>query len=45
MDGARRDEALVLPSGLAPMVVGIDTAGGPVPEAFPPMSVAISWRR
>jgi sulfate adenylyltransferase subunit 1 len=35
------DEVLVLPSGLTTAIAAIDTAGGPVAEAFPPMSVTI----
>ncbi|MAM55167.1 MAG: sulfate adenylyltransferase [Microbacterium sp.] len=35
------DEVLVLPSGLSSKVVGIDTADGPIDEAFPPMSVTV----
>ena len=35
------DEVTVLPSGLSTTVAGIDTFGGPVDEAFPPMSVTI----
>ncbi len=35
------DEILVLPSGLSSKIVGIDTADGPVDEAFPPMSVTL----
>jgi bifunctional enzyme CysN/CysC len=35
------DEVVVLPSGLTTTVTGIDTADGPVAEAFPPMSVTI----
>ncbi|MCC4266745.1 sulfate adenylyltransferase subunit 1 [Microbacterium schleiferi] len=35
------DEVLVLPSGLSSKIVGIDTADGPVDEAFPPMSVTV----
>jgi bifunctional enzyme CysN/CysC len=35
------DEVLVLPSGLPSRIAGIDTANGPVSEAFPPMSVTI----
>lgn len=35
------DEVLVLPSGLSSKVVGIDTADGPLDEAFPPMSVTL----
>ena len=35
------DEVVVLPSGLTSRITGIDTADGPVEEAFPPMSVTI----
>ncbi|NUR73134.1 MAG: GTP-binding protein [Hamadaea sp.] len=35
------DEVLVLPSGLTTRIAGIDTADGPVEEAFPPMSVTV----
>jgi bifunctional enzyme CysN/CysC len=35
------DEVMVLPSGLMTRVAGIETADGPVPEAFPPMSVVM----
>jgi len=35
------DEVLVLPSGLTSTIAGIDTADGPVDEAFPPMSVTV----
>jgi bifunctional enzyme CysN/CysC len=35
------DEVLVLPSGQRTSIAGIDTLDGPVPEAFPPMSVAL----
>ncbi|MEU7755828.1 GTP-binding protein [Micromonospora sp. NPDC049171] len=35
------DEVLVLPSGLTSRVAGIETADGPVTEAYPPMSVTI----
>ncbi|MFX0594069.1 sulfate adenylyltransferase subunit 1 [Melissospora conviva] len=35
------DEVLVLPSGLTSRIAGIDTADGPVDEAFPPMSVTV----
>ncbi len=34
-------EVLVLPSGLTTTIEAIDTADGPVDEAFPPMSVAM----
>jgi len=35
------DEVMVLPSGLTSTIAGIDTADGPVAEAFPPMSVTV----
>jgi bifunctional enzyme CysN/CysC len=35
------DEVMVLPSGFTTRIVGIDTADGPVDEAYPPMSVTI----
>jgi bifunctional enzyme CysN/CysC len=35
------DEVMVLPSGFTSRVAGIDTADGPVAEAFPPMSVTV----
>ncbi|WP_407636856.1 sulfate adenylyltransferase subunit 1 [Hamadaea tsunoensis] len=35
------DEVLVLPSGLTTRISAIDTADGPVAEAFPPMSVTV----
>jgi bifunctional enzyme CysN/CysC len=35
------DEVMVLPSGLTSTIAGIDTAAGPVDEAFPPMSVTV----
>lgn len=35
------DEVVVLPSGLATTVAGIETADGPVEEAFSPMSVTV----
>jgi bifunctional enzyme CysN/CysC len=35
------DEVMVLPSGFTSTIAGIDTADGPVQEAFPPMSVTI----
>jgi len=35
------DEVMVLPSGLTSRIAGIDTADGPVDEAFPPMSVTV----
>jgi bifunctional enzyme CysN/CysC len=35
------DEVLVLPSGFTTTITAIDTADGPVTEAFPPMSVTV----
>jgi bifunctional enzyme CysN/CysC len=35
------DEVLVLPSGLTTTIASIDLMEGPVPEAFPPMSVTM----
>jgi bifunctional enzyme CysN/CysC len=35
------DEVMVLPTGFTTAVAGIDEYGGPVEEAFPPMSVSI----
>lgn len=35
------DEVLVLPSGMTSTISAIDTADGPVEEAFPPMSVTV----
>jgi bifunctional enzyme CysN/CysC len=35
------DEIMHLPSGLTTTIARIDTARGPVPEAFPPMSVTL----
>ncbi|MFK3984581.1 sulfate adenylyltransferase subunit 1 [Micromonospora sp. NPDC050397] len=35
------DEVMVLPSGLTSRIAGIETADGPVAEAFPPMSVTV----
>jgi bifunctional enzyme CysN/CysC len=35
------DDVLVLPSGLPSRIASIDTADGPVDEAFPPMSVTV----
>jgi bifunctional enzyme CysN/CysC len=35
------DEVMVLPSGFTTRIVGIDTADGPVDEAYPPMSVTV----
>jgi bifunctional enzyme CysN/CysC len=35
------DEVLVLPSGFTTTIAGIDEYGGPVEDAYPPMSVSI----
>jgi bifunctional enzyme CysN/CysC len=35
------DEVMVLPSGFTSTIAAIDTADGPVAEAFPPMSVTV----
>ncbi|MFP5345469.1 MAG: sulfate adenylyltransferase subunit CysN [Actinomycetes bacterium] len=35
------DEVMVLPSGFTSRIAAIDTADGPVDEAFPPMSVTL----
>ncbi|WP_018348297.1 sulfate adenylyltransferase subunit 1 [Longispora albida] len=35
------DEVMVLPSGFTSTIAGIDTASGPVTEAYPPMSVTV----
>jgi bifunctional enzyme CysN/CysC len=35
------DEVIVLPSGLKSKIAAIDTADGPVDEAYPPMSVTV----
>jgi bifunctional enzyme CysN/CysC len=35
------DEVMVLPSGFTTRITAIDTADGPVEEAYPPMSVTI----
>jgi bifunctional enzyme CysN/CysC len=35
------DEVVVLPSGFATTVAGIDQYGGPIDEALPPMSVSV----
>ncbi|HEY2793995.1 MAG TPA: sulfate adenylyltransferase subunit CysN [Micromonosporaceae bacterium] len=35
------DEVMVLPSGFTSRVAGIDTADGPVEEAYPPMAVTV----
>jgi bifunctional enzyme CysN/CysC len=37
----RGDEVMVLPSGFTSHITSIDTADGPIDEAFPPMSVTI----
>jgi bifunctional enzyme CysN/CysC len=36
------DEVVVLPSGKATRIVGIEGPNGPVPEAFPPMAVSVT---
>ncbi len=36
------DRIVALPSGLESTIASIDTADGPVPEAFPPMAVTIT---
>jgi bifunctional enzyme CysN/CysC len=36
------DEVVVLPSGFTSRIAAIDTADGPVPEAYPPMSVTLT---
>jgi len=36
------DEVVVLPSGFTSSIAAIDTADGPVPEAYPPMSVTLT---
>jgi bifunctional enzyme CysN/CysC len=38
------DEILALPSGLTSTIVSIDTADGPVEQAFAPMSVTVRLR-
>lgn len=38
------DEVMVLPSGMTSTISAIDTADGPVDEAFPPMSVTVRLR-
>jgi bifunctional enzyme CysN/CysC len=38
------DEVIVLPSGLKSTIAGIDTADGPLDEAYPPMSVTVRLR-
>jgi bifunctional enzyme CysN/CysC len=38
----RGDDVVVLPSGLTSTIRSIDTADGPVDEAFPPMSVTLT---
>lgn len=35
------DDVIVLPSGFTSTIAGIETADGPVDEAFPPMSVSV----
>src|SRR5690348_8811065 len=35
------DEVMVLPSGFTTTIAGIDEFGGPIDEAFPPMSVTV----
>ena len=35
------DDVVVLPSGFETRIAGIDTADGPIAEAFPPMSVTL----
>ncbi|MFC7527981.1 sulfate adenylyltransferase subunit CysN [Actinoplanes sp. GCM10030250] len=35
------DDVMVLPSGMTSKIASIDTAAGPVDEAFPPMSVTV----
>jgi sulfate adenylyltransferase subunit 1 len=35
------DEVMVLPSGLTSRIASVETADGPVEEAFPPMSVVV----
>ena len=35
------DEVMVLPSGFTSRIAAVDTADGPVDEAFPPMSVTV----
>jgi bifunctional enzyme CysN/CysC len=35
------DEVVVLPSGFSTTVAGVDVYGGPIPEAFNPMSVSV----
>ncbi|MBM0275537.1 sulfate adenylyltransferase subunit 1 [Micromonospora tarensis] len=35
------DEVMVLPSGFSSRIAAVETADGPVPEAFPPMSVTV----
>ena len=35
------DDVVVLPSGFSTTIAGIDTADGPVPEAYAPMSVSV----
>ena len=38
------DEVVVLPSGFTSTIASIDTADGPVDEAFAPMSVTVTPR-
>jgi bifunctional enzyme CysN/CysC len=38
------DEVMVLPSGFTSRIAAIDTADGPVGEAYPPMSVTVRLR-
>jgi bifunctional enzyme CysN/CysC len=38
------DEVMVLPSGFTSRIAAIDTADGPVAEAYPPMSVTVRLR-
>jgi sulfate adenylyltransferase subunit 1 len=35
------DEVVVLPSGLTTTIAAVDSFSGPIPEAFPPMSVTL----
>jgi len=35
------DEVMVLPSGFTSTVAAVETADGPIPEAFPPMAVTV----
>ena len=36
------DDVMVLPSGLTSKIASVETADGPVEEAFPPMSVTVT---